>query len=257
MKVSASEIDTVSRFSSKAATYAAHRWDYDPRAFDEIVQTVGLTPESVVADIGAGPGNVSRRLLGRVGRVYAVEPNAEMRRAAALSLGDRPNLVIISASAEATTLPDQSIDLITVGRAIHWFDPEPTRREFRRIMHPGGWLAILKEDRSGCAIEEEARTLHVEELGWRTQDSKANLDVPPLESYFDDGGCQTFRFSREITETFEQFLDRQTAYSPAPDADHPLRPAFDAHALALFDRYAEEGHIHLNIVTLLHLGRIS
>src|SRR4029077_18197365 len=53
----------------------------------------------------------------------------------------------ISGTAEATTLPDQSVDFITAAQAGHWFNREPARHEFLRILKPGGWLALLWNER--------------------------------------------------------------------------------------------------------------
>ena len=49
----------------------------------------------------------------------------------------------MNASAEATTLPDNSIDLFVAAQAFHWFDIPAARREFQRILKPGGSALLL------------------------------------------------------------------------------------------------------------------
>ena len=79
------------------------------------------------------------------------------RRSACATLEPRyPKLKIVAGTAEATALPDHSIDLITVAQAMHWFDLGKTRAEFARILKRGGYCAILYNHRrrSGDAFHD-------------------------------------------------------------------------------------------------------
>ena len=85
-------------------------------------------------------------------RVLAVEPNADMRGQMRAFVEQQlghpaPLLEILDATAEATTLPDAPLDLIAVGRAFHWFDLDRAIAEFRRILKPAGWVALIAADR--------------------------------------------------------------------------------------------------------------
>ena len=53
----------------------------------------------------------------------------------------------VAGTAEATTLPDHSVDFVTAAQAAHWFDRASARREFVRILKPGGWLVLLWNER--------------------------------------------------------------------------------------------------------------
>lgn len=97
-----------------------------------------LTAESTVADIGAGTGKWTARLLPLGCRICAVEPNGSMRREAERLLGGEPRLTLLGGSAEHTGLPDASVDCVTAAQAFHWFDRERFRAECRRILTPGG-----------------------------------------------------------------------------------------------------------------------
>ncbi len=70
-----------------------------------------------------------------------------MRAACAALQPQYPKLNVIAGTAEATGLPDHSIDLITVAQAMHWFDLDKTRAEFARILKPGGWCAVIYNNR--------------------------------------------------------------------------------------------------------------
>ena len=93
-------------FSTKADKYACYRWDYATQAIQTILDGTGVTRESAIADIGAGTGILTRHLIGKVKRIFVVEPNAEMRRIAARDLAAYPVCCIVDGRAEATTLPD-------------------------------------------------------------------------------------------------------------------------------------------------------
>lgn len=88
----------------------------------------------MIADIGSGTGLLSELFLKQGNIVYGVEPNLEMRQAGELLLKDYPNFHSMNGSAELTTLPNQSIDLIVAGQAFHWFDVGQCRQEFQRIL---------------------------------------------------------------------------------------------------------------------------
>jgi len=96
-----------------------------------------------VADIGAGTGIFTKRLLERGHQVFAVEPNAAMREAAEQQLGGHRGFRSLNGCAESTGLPDASVDLVTAAQAFHWFDPAAARGEFQRILKPGCVEALL------------------------------------------------------------------------------------------------------------------
>ena len=130
-------------YTGRAEDYGACRPGYSPDAFAALEAMVGLQPEWTVADIGSGTRNVLEHLLDRDHAVYAIEPNADMRAVSQRKHGLHPSFLSVNASAETTGLPCQSVDLIVVGQALHWFDPAPARREFSRILRPPGWFAVV------------------------------------------------------------------------------------------------------------------
>lgn len=135
--------DSTQRFSSRVENYQRFRPDYPVEVLDLLRSECALAKEFEVADIAYGTGIFTRLLLENGNRVVGVEPNAEMRRAGEQFLAEYPLFTSVAATAEATTLPDHSVDMITAAQAAHWFDPQATRREFLRIIKPGGWIALL------------------------------------------------------------------------------------------------------------------
>lgn len=133
------EMNPLGRFSDRADDYVKYRPSYPAAAIDKILEGLGETSQLTTADIGAGTGIASRLLAERGLRVLAIEPNAEMRQAAEL----HPLIEFRSGCSEQTDLPESSIDLVTCFQSFHWFNPVLTLPELRRILKPGGRLAVV------------------------------------------------------------------------------------------------------------------
>jgi ubiquinone/menaquinone biosynthesis C-methylase UbiE len=129
----------LSRFCDLASDYAKYRPSYPIIAAIDIMLEGMETQFPIVADVGAGTGISSRLLAERGVRVLAIEPNTDMRQAAA----PHPKLEFRQGTAEATGLSDASVDLITCFQSFHWFNPEPTLLEFHRILKPSGRLGAV------------------------------------------------------------------------------------------------------------------
>jgi SAM-dependent methyltransferase len=139
--------NATSRFSDRVANYVLYRPGYPAEVIQELKAECGLAPSHVVADIASGTGIWTRMLLENGNPVFGVEPNAEMRAAGERLLAAFPKFTSVAGTAEVTTLADQSVDFITAAQAAHWFDRERARREFVRILKPGGWLVLLWNER--------------------------------------------------------------------------------------------------------------
>ncbi len=140
----------LTRFSDRVEDYVKYRPNYPAAAIDQILENLAPPSQLVAADIGAGTG-ISSRLLGDRGvNVIAIEPNVAMREAAT----PHPLVEFQDGTAETTNLSDASVDLVTCFQAFHWFNPEPSLSEFRRILKSSGRLAVVWNNRE----EEDALT---------------------------------------------------------------------------------------------------
>lgn len=137
----------LTRFSSRAEGYAKYRPGYPPGVLDILRSNCGLTPESIVADVGSGTGILAEILLKNGNRVFGVEPNEAMRAVAEDLLSAYKQFVSIDGSAEATSLPNESVDLVVAAQAFHWFDRDATKNEFVRILRPAGWVVLIWNER--------------------------------------------------------------------------------------------------------------
>jgi SAM-dependent methyltransferase len=140
-------------FARAAAAYERGRPGYPPAAVDFLAARLRLGAGRRVVDLAAGTGKLARPLLATGAEVIAVEPVAEMR--AALPAGARA----VEGTAEAMPLPRASADAVAVAQAFHWFDGDAALAEIRRVLRPGGALALIwnrrrMDDPLNQAIEE-------------------------------------------------------------------------------------------------------
>ena len=129
------------KFTGKAQAYAKARPGYPDEAVEYICS---LAPQNAVfADVGAGTGKFTQLIAARGYTVFAVEPNADMREQLTVTLTPYPNAKTIDGSAENTTLPDRSVDVIACAQALNYFDINAYRKECRRIGNPGSVAIAL------------------------------------------------------------------------------------------------------------------
>src|SRR4030042_737804 len=136
-------MDNRDKFTDKAGHYMKYRPSYPLEFINYLINATEMNRDSVVADIGAGTGILTKLLAGKVKKIFAVEPNSDMLMKCMKHLKGIKNFTGIDASAENTTLPDGSVDFITVAQAFHWFDKEKAKTEFKRILKTGGKVIII------------------------------------------------------------------------------------------------------------------
>jgi ubiquinone/menaquinone biosynthesis C-methylase UbiE len=252
--------DSVERFSNRVESYARYRPNYPAEVLRCLQENMGLTPGTVVADIGAGTGLLTERLLHNGNVVYAVEPNEGMRQAAAAALGQYANLHLVDGRSEATTLPPASVDLVTAAQAFHWFEPVATRAEFVRILRPPRWVALIWNDRRDDTtpfLVAYRRLLDSFNTDYRQVDHKYVADTPALQRFFAPGAYQLFAYPHNQVLDLAGLIGRlrSTSYIPAPGD-----PGYDgmvAQATELFDQYAEDGKVRIEYDTQVFLGQLD
>jgi SAM-dependent methyltransferase len=248
--------DSKERFSNRVADYARYRPGY-PRAVLELVREgSGLVPESVVADIGSGTGLLTQLFLGNGNLVYGVEPNAEMRQAGEKFLAGYPKFRSVAGSAEATTLPDASVDLVVAGQAYHWFDPPKSRDEFARILRPGGRVVVIWNER----MKDASPFLREYETFLRTfgtdydKVSERYPQVQSMKDFFGPRAMTKRSFANAQVFDFDGLRGRLLSSSYSPPKGHAKHEPMLAALLPLFDAHAENGRVRFEYLTTFITG---
>ncbi|HKV61999.1 MAG TPA: class I SAM-dependent methyltransferase [Candidatus Acidoferrum sp.] len=251
--------DAKQRFSNRVADYVRYRPGYTAALLDLLRVECGLRSQHVVADIGSGTGLLSKLFLENGNRVFGVEPNPEMRQAGEEFLRSFPEFISVTGSAEATTLCDSSIDFITVGQAFHWFDPQAARREFLRILKPGGWAVIAWHDRR---MEEAPLTREYEGLLERFGiDYKRVKDSYPesedIRSFFVASDFSSRDLPNHQTLDWEGFRGRLHSSSFAPTESHPNYAPMMAELERIFHAHQKDGNVRMEYFTRVYFGRLE
>lgn len=253
--------DTYSHYSRLVENYRRYRPRYPAALLAWLESTCGFTPAQVVADIGSGTGQMAELFLQNGNPVYAVEPNDEMRWAAEVSLRHYPQFTSVGATAEATTLPDDSIHLITVGNAFHWFKHDETRHEFVRILQPQGWVALLwnLERNNG------SRFAMAFEQFWQTHLDPAARFIPFQErklpgyvgQFFGANHFQQTSFDNTQMCDYDALQGLCLSTLKAPQEDDPHYRLMLADLKMLFDQHQENGMVTLEYDTAVIFGQLN
>jgi ubiquinone/menaquinone biosynthesis C-methylase UbiE len=247
------------RFSGRVQAYLAYR----PRFPREIVPFLrehsALPSGAVVADIGAGTGMLAEIFLEAGPRVLAVEPNTEMLEACRALAAHHPALEAVEGSAEATTLPDASVDLIAVGRAMHWFDWPHAHREFHRILKPDGWVLVASNGHSDSGGPIPNR---LSEILRKSRTDSAEADTTRdfnqrLQEFLDTSTWQRTTLHHSMMVDFATLLGYAESLSAIPRPGERGYDGMVAELRAVFEEYRQEGRLVTPLICNLHLGRLQ
>jgi len=251
-------IDPTLRFASRVENYIKFRPGYPTGILETFAKECGLTPKSVVADIGSGTGILSELFLQNGNRVFGVEPNREMREAGEQLLGKYSDFTSINGTAEETALADCSVDFVVAGQAFHWFDREPTRKEFARILKPNGWVGLVWNERltdTSPFLRAYENLLQQYGVDYAAVDHR-NIDADAIKTFFAPQPFTLKTFENRQVFDYAGLKGRLLSSSYTPEPGHPNhQPMLDA-LRAIFDKHQIYGKVSFDYVTLLYFGRL-
>lgn len=248
--------DATTRFSDRVENYVRYRPGYPGQVLDVLRAETGLAPAHTIADVGSGTGISAKLFLDAGHPVYAVEPNAEMRAAAEAMLGGDARFHSVSGSAEATTLPDASVDYVVAAQAFHWFDPAAVGAEWRRILRPGGWMVLLWNTRqtdSTPFLRAYEALLHEHGTDYASVNHE-NVTDESLRVALGEGYARRAVPSAQVFD-YEGLKGRLLSSSYAPNVDHPGHAPMLQALRRIFDDHQQDGRVRFEYDTEIYFGR--
>ncbi|UQZ88096.1 SAM-dependent methyltransferase [Deltaproteobacteria bacterium Smac51] len=240
-----------SGFSGKTGVYSQFRPSYPQAALDYLANEAGLSGQEL-AEPGCGTG-IFTLLAARFARfVYGVDNNADMLAASREATSACPNIKISEGTAEHTGLPGQSVDAVIAAQAFHFFDKEAFRNECRRIMRPGGKVALIWNSLLEGTLVERLGLLSGAKFR-----SGLLAGNPEMVAGFYPGD----QYERQVIPNFqaqtrEMFIGRYLSSSYAPRKGEP---GYEAHLTKLnqiFDDFQKEGIFDHPYYTIIYVGAL-
>jgi len=250
--------DPTSRFSSRVENYIRYRPGYPSAVLETLRDECGLTAASVIADVACGTGIFTKVLLANGNAVFAVEPNREMREAAERLLAAYPSFTSVAGSAESTTLPDHSVDFATAAQAAHWFDLVKARKEFMRILKPGGWAVLIWNERS---TDTTPFLRAYEELllayGTDYEQVRHEHTTDKIGDFFLSSPFQSREFDMRQEFGYADLAGRLLSSSYAPMQGHPKYAPMLDELRGVFEHFKENGRVAMDYRTKLFFGHLG
>jgi SAM-dependent methyltransferase len=246
------------RFSGRVQAYLAYRPRFPREIVPFLCEHGALPGGAVVADIGAGTGMLAEIFLEAGHRVLAVEPNAEMREACRALAVKQPALAVVEGSAEATTLPETSVDLIAVGRAMHWFNWSRAHSEFQRILRPNGWVLVATSGHRDSGAPVSSRLSEILRK-WRTDSAEADTTRDfnqRLREFFDTSSWHRTTLQHSMTVDFATLLGYAESLSAIPRSGEHGYDGMVTELRTVFEEYQQDGTLVTPLNSDLDLGRL-
>lgn len=260
--------DNTTRFSDRVEDYVKYRPHYPGAILPYLQATYSFDASWDVADVGSGTGISTELFLQHGNRVFAVEPNAEMRGkaeellagyapAAARNLGRHGVFVSIDGTAEATGLAAGSVGLVVAGQAFHWFDAVKSRAEFVRILRPGGVVVLVWNERLTKSPFEAAYDALIDRHGkdYKTTNHR-NISEMQIGSFYEPASFVLKEFPNEQWFDFEGLKGRLLSSSYMPKSGPAYAPMIQE-LQRLFDAYQQGGRVRVGYDTKVYSGVLA
>lgn len=246
-------------FNGLAHLYDRYRPAYPKYLFTYLHSNIGINDSAIVADIGSGTGILSKGLLDICNKVYAIEPNNDMRRIAEINLSSRNNFISIQATAESTTLRTQSIDFVTAAQSFHWFDRKAFKKECQRILKKNGQVILIWN----CRNEQDKIVREIDSISQKYCPSfsgsscgmRGAKNIDDYQDFF-IGKYDIQSFENPIIFDKESFLGLHQSASYCPNKNDKNYDKYIDSLSNYFDLHCQKGKLTLQNNTLCYIGHV-
>ncbi len=169
----------------------------------------------------------------------------------------------MAGTAEATTLPDHSVDFVTAAQAAHWFDRERARKEFVRILRAGGTsdargftVLIWNERKIDTTPFLRAYEKLLLEFGTDYEDVRHERTTNAIGEFFAPSPFQLHVIDSRQEFDFKGLRGRLLSSSYSPAAGHPKHEPMLRELRRIFDAYQENARVSFDYDTRVYYGRL-
>ncbi|MFW9991464.1 MAG: class I SAM-dependent methyltransferase [Candidatus Odinarchaeota archaeon] len=252
-------MDSTKRFSDRVENYVKYRPSYPEEIIKHLQNEIGLS-SLIVADIGSGTGILSELFLKNGNKVFGIEPNREMREAAEKLLEKYPGFVSIDGTAEATTLDNQFVDVISAGQSFHWFDVDRAKKEFLRILKPGGYTVLVwnvrKTDSSPFSRNYE-NLLVDHATDYKKVNHRLAADEKILNRFYGHENYRKKLFDNYQVFDFEGLKGRLLSSSYSPLEGQPRYSSMMKRLEQIFAEHQVQGVVKFEYTTEIYTGQLE
>ncbi|MGF3106161.1 class I SAM-dependent methyltransferase [Rossellomorea sp. DUT-2] len=243
-------------FDNKTKEYAIGRPSY-PSEILKVIRELGVNNQSTIADIGAGTGILTHMLGSLECNVLAIEPNEQMLVECRKYCNELNNIQFIKAPAEKTSLKENSVDIITIAQAFHWFDKELCKKEFQRILKENGYVVILWNEMQNDSQFAKEYTTVLNNYKVKTTAAISNFDPDEEKINFFGQDYTKVYYENWQTATEEGFLGGALSLSYTPSKLDNTYEEFVAELHRLFSKYQQNDKVTFHYKTEVCICKFS
>lgn len=245
------------KFDKKGGIYSKARPSYPDKLFAYLKDHNLISESTVAADIGSGTGIFTEKLCSYVNKIFAVEPNEDMRSVAEEKYAAHENIISVNGSAEDTKLSDKSVDFITVAQAFHWFDRQSFKTECQRIIKTDGNILLVWNDRD--TESELIRENYDINRRFCPNFKGSSNGIDFSKNAFTDfleGDFDVIHFRNDLIYDENAFISRSLSSSYAPKPDEENYNEYVAELQELFTKYSQNGTVPYPYITRCYIGKV-
>lgn len=238
-----------SRFTDFVDLYDKYRLSYNS---DTILETIKYISNFIkienIADIGSGTGILTLQLLKyKFNKYYAVEPNIAMQECS-INKDKKDKIIHLNNMSNNTDIPAKTIDIIFVGTAIHWFEPQSTLKEFKRILKPNGFLVLLHGGANDKTCDDilNLNKKYKDYINNRESDTRYANNMSNYSNKF-----YTIIGRNPIILTQDQFMGLHMSFSTSPKKTDKIYDKFVEELKNIYNTHAQDNKLTLSNKTTI------
>jgi SAM-dependent methyltransferase len=164
----------------------------------------------------------------------------------------------VSGTAEATTLPDRSLEMVAAAQAAHWFDRARARREFVRILKPGGWAVLIwnerKTDANSFLVAYENLLLT---YGTDYREVRHEHTTADIGAFFSPSLFRSEFLPNHQDFDYAALKGRLLSSSYTPQEGHPQYQPMLRELRRVFDAHQKAGRVRFEYTTQVYYGQLT